>query len=149
MDIHYYLSQCTSKKIEYSRSGGGNGSILMIKCEENYTFFISCDWRLERHDTVLSTSWDDITAVTGLVARTARLLEGKTILSTELSKQYDLTLTFEEGYCLRVFCMSYSYPEYEELGDYHWEFWLPDEDLSFAIANNFKVRVGKYHSNDD
>ena len=88
---------------------------------------ISCTWRIEYGNIVLATSNDDTTAVTGRIARSVRQLEEKhaKLLSIELSRQKDLVMLFEGGYCARVFFDIFRYSE----GWCHWkmENWCEEE----------------------
>jgi len=145
MDICCYIDKLIGRKVLTSRAGGGAGSILLIETEGESFFFIWCDWRIEKGDHVISTSLDDTTAVTGPVARSAKLLDNRVILSIEMTKQYDLIIKFEKEYCLRVFCLiSYSRAKENTLG-LNWELSFPKEDLSFEITNKFEVRMTKYY----
>ncbi|MEN9918317.1 MAG: hypothetical protein RL662_753 [Bacteroidota bacterium] len=146
-DITYYLSILVNSKIVKSNSGGGAGSILKIEInnKDSY-FFIYCCWRLESDATVLATSADDTTANIGLIAKSVKLLEGKTILSINLSKQYDLIIVFEDGYTLRVFCdISYSSSDNEDYYDTNWELCIPTDNAYFKVSNKYQIETGKYY----
>ena len=145
MDICCYIDKLIGRKVLTSRAGGGAGSILLIETEGESFFFIWCDWRIEKGDHVISTSLDDTTAVTGPIARSAKLLDNKAILSIEMTKQYDLTIKFEEEYCLKLFCLISCSRSEESVLDCNWELSFPDEDLSFEITNNFEIQTSKYY----
>lgn len=146
MDIHYYLNQFIGKRVFAGISGGEYEDSLVIDLEEEERFLIWSDWRIEQWDTVLCSSWETPRTPDGPLACTARLLEKKTIQAIELTKQHDLTIRFEEGYCVKVFCIiSYSQAEGEDTVDYNWQLGLPTKDVWFGITNNFKMEAGKYY----
>lgn len=93
-------------------------------------------------------SWnDDIFPKTGRIARSVSKLEGLKLLSFSLTEQYDLTLNFEDNYCVRVFCdISYSSTENGENYDTNWDYSVPDRDLTVSVTNYFKIKSGKYYS---
>lgn len=142
-----FLNQCIGEEVIYSTSGGSVGSLWLIELENKYNFYIYCDWRIEQNNRVLATCTDDNTARIGLLSRSARLIEGKKLLSYELSKQYDLILHFEDHYCVRVFC-SVSYSETEDGGTYdtNWDFSVPKLNMVVGINNFFQLIEGNYYS---
>ena len=113
---------------------------LRNKDNSLYTLWIECDWRIEDIKKVIATSADNIEPITGLVAKSAKMLEGKIIESIKLSSFYDLCISFKGGFCLNVFCIfSYDY-EFET----NWYLAIPELDLSFEITNHFKIKKGTY-----
>lgn len=146
MNIKEKLESIYSISVTESITGGGSGSILKIKFGNSCYFFIYCVWRIEQYDIVLSTSDDSAEALTGRMARSAKLLENRKVLSIEISKQYDLVINFDDNYCVRLFCnVSYSQTENGGTYDTNWELCLPSEDTVFIIDNYFKVKTEKYY----
>jgi len=146
MRIEKYISLLTGATVTKSRSGGAAGSMIKIEFSNNSTILTYCSWRVEHNERVLASSNDNIEAVNGLVAKTVKLLEGKKIKSIAISNQYDLIISFEEKYSLKLFCdISYSYSEYETSLTKNWELWIPYEDISFTVNNSFEVEEGKYY----
>lgn len=142
-----FLNQCVGEVVIYSTSGGSVGSLWLIELENKNNFYIYCDWRIEQNNRVLATCTDDNTARIGLLSRSVRLIEGKKLLSYELSKQYDLILHFEDHYCVRVFC-SVSYSETEDGGTYdtNWRFAVPRLDMTICVNNYFRLIERNYYS---
>lgn len=95
---------------------------------------------------MLATCTDDNTARIGLLSRSVRLIEGKKLLSYELSEQYDLVLYFDDDYCVRIFCYV-SYPETEKGRTYDtsWTFGMPELDKVVRINNYFQLVEGNYN----
>ncbi len=142
-----YLFSLNHANVMYSRAGGGAGSIILMKFhKENseFTLKIHCAWRIEDNNKVIATSAGNTTAMTGIVARGAKMLEGKVVSSVEISSFYDLCIKFEDGFCIRTFCdITY----YNILSaSVNWDFSIPGEDISFDITKGFKIRKGKYYS---
>lgn len=141
------LNQCIAQEVISSTSGGGAGSLWLIKLANSNNIFIFCDWRIEQKMCVLAASTDDSTAITGLLSRSVRRIEGKKLLSYELSKQYDLILYFEDHYCVRVFCsVSYSQTEDEDNSDTNWWLSIPKLNMVVRIDNFFQLIEESYDS---
>ena len=61
-------------------------------------------WRIQRREHILCSSTSE-NGIDSQLERGAKTLEGKAVIRTALSKiSYDLTLWFEEGYKIKVFC---------------------------------------------
>lgn len=145
--IDDYFNRFKNIEVSKSTSGGGAGSILKIDLAyKNSYFFIYCSWRLESKGTVLATSNDNADANIGLIAKSVRLIENKKITSINVSRQFDLTMYFEDDFKLNVFCdISYSSSEDESYYDTNWELCIPGDDIYFKITNFFELEKGKYH----
>lgn len=147
MNIRQLLEYIINKKVIYSRSGGGAGSIWLIKFENGADIFIYCSWRVECNGHVLATEYDDSTAIVGRLASSVRLLEEKQLrlLSFSISKQNDLVLIFEKGYCVRIFCnISHFSTENENTYNKNWEFSVKEWNICANITNHFQVDFDKY-----
>ena len=131
-------------EVIYSRAGGGAGSIISMELSNKYVLWIECVWRIENKSKIMATSADDIEPNIGLIANSVKMLEGKIISSLKLSPFYDLCINFSDGFCLNIFCI-FSYSCECET---NWYLAIPEEDLSYEITNHFKIKKGKYYSND-
>lgn len=143
-ELSEYLINLTSSIVTKSTAGGGAGSIIKIEFNDEDSLqiiYIECAWRIEKKDKVIATSADDIKAVTGLIAQTARLLEGKTVEFIEINPFYDLNIKFTDDLRLRVFCIF----SYTHECDVNWQLWIPYRNLSFEITNQFRIKKGKYN----
>jgi len=143
-ELKKHLASIIDSTVIYCRAGGGVGSVIMIELLDKnnirYVLFLNCTWRIENNTKIIATSADDITAEVGLIARSAKMIEGKKVLSFELSKFNDLFIEFSDNVYLRVFNIF----SYSNIDDYNWDFCIPSEDLSFEITNSFKVKKGRY-----
>jgi hypothetical protein len=147
MEINETLFGIINSNVILSKSGGSTGSLWLIDFDNKTSLYIYCTWRIEHNDNILTTSNDDTTPITGLLTKTVRELEGKKLIAFDLSKQYDLTLKFEDDYCVKIFC-DISYSETENGGTYdtNWDLSMPDNDLVISISNYFKINKSKYYS---
>jgi hypothetical protein len=146
-ELKSHLNNIINSTVTFCGTIKDCGTILMIELDKNniqYYFWLNCIWRIENDSKVIATSADDITTETGLIAKSVKMLEGKQVLSFELSKFNDLFIEFSDNIYIRVLNIF----SYSNIDDYNWNFWIPSEDLSFEITNNFDVKRDKYYSND-
>lgn len=130
-------------KVTYSAAGGAVGSIWAIDLGEAY-FFIECAWRLSKGDRVIVTHWDDTTFKTGRIFTLVPLLVGRTLLSVNLSRFYDLTLLFDEDYRVDVFCDgSFLRTDAKELVGTNWFYARKDQNFAVEINTRFQAIWGK------
>ena len=147
MNINEMLLLTINSKVTLSKSGGCVGSLWLIDFDNNTSFYIYCTWRIEHNNQVLASSNDDSTAIVGRLTRSVKELEGNKLISFNLTKQYDLTLCFENDFSVKVFCdISYSQTDNGGTYDTNWDISIPDRDLVISINNYFNVIVGKYNS---
>jgi hypothetical protein len=144
-ELRKYLNNIIQSEVTYSRAGGGAGSIISIKLngKDNslYALWIECDWRIEYKNKVIATSADDIEPITGLIAKSVKMLEGKIVDSVKMTPFYDLRINFSDGFCLNIFCIfSYTY-EFET----NWYLAIPEQNLAYEITNYFKIKKGSYN----
>lgn len=132
------------KKLEntitnYSRSGGGAGSILLIEADTNISLWIWCYWEIKKSGVILANADDDTTAVVGKIAVAAKQLEGKRIIKTEMDIScYHLHITFEEDYELLVFCESQ--PPEEPYPLNNWELSIKNLNITYLVTCNFTIK---------
>lgn len=141
MNIDNYLKTIEQNRVISSSAGGAVGSILKLELINNCYFMINCSWRLEQNEIVISTSTDSIFPDNGLTTKSVLLLKEKVVRSIYRSKQNDLTIFFEDNFCLKIFCdISYTNEDF----DINWELNFPDEDVSFEAKNNFGIKMVNY-----
>jgi hypothetical protein len=143
-EFRKYLNNIIGTIVTHSRAGGGAGSIILMDLDKDgivYTLWIGCNWRIENDSQIVATSTDDITPNTGLVAQSTRMFECRQVVSFELSKFNDLFIGFSDNLYLRIF----NDASHSNTGDYNWKFWIPSEELSFTVTNNFDIKKGIYH----
>jgi hypothetical protein len=144
-EFRKYLDNIINSTITYSRAGGGAGSIILMDLDKKgvmYTLWIHCTWRIENDKQVIATSADDITPNTGLIAQSAKMFEGRQIVSFELSKFNDLFIEFSDNLYIRIF----NFLSHTNTDDYNWDFCIPSENISFEITNHFDIKKGKYYT---
>jgi hypothetical protein len=144
-ELRKYLNDIIQSKVTYSRAGGGAGPIISMEVSNHDNFmhdlWIECDWRIEYENKVIATSADDIEPITGLIAKSVKMLEGKIVDSVKMSPFYDLRINFSDGFCLNIFCIfSYTY-EF----DTNWYLAIPEQNLCYKITNHFKIKKGSYN----
>ena len=147
MNIHNLLSKAIGKTVNYSRTGGGAGSILVIEFENKTFYTINCTWRIEYKGTVITTSWDDGTPLIGCMNKNVEKLIGKKLLSYELSPQYDLKLYFENDFVANIFCSIIEHdPEEDSTYNCNWDFRIPEQDIIGYITGKYKIFYTKYQN---
>lgn len=142
------IKNLISQKVVKSSAGGSAGSTLVLEVENTSYLFIWCTWRIEQGDTVIVTSSDTIyptennDSSNGLIGQKSPILEGEKVVSIKLTPQYDLEITFENGYKLLVFCdIGHSRDDY----NINWELNIPTENISIEINNHFEEHKGQYN----
>lgn len=95
-DINLLLGQ----KVTYSRTGGGAGSILLIKFENDCALWAWRYWEIIKGNQLIACSEDDDTPITGVMAVAARQLEG-----TVLEYLYMDDTTYQLGSSLIQMCV--------------------------------------------
>ncbi|MBD8388714.1 hypothetical protein [Dysgonomonas sp. BGC7] len=145
-DILHVLRKLRSKRVIKCTTGGGAGSILKIELEGNSYFFFYCAWRIEQNDVVVSTSEDNPDALIGRMATAAQSLVECQIISITITKQFDLIVFFNNGFCFKAFCnISYFQTDNGRTYDTNWELCLPNENLVFSIDNYFSLIINNYY----
>ena len=103
LPINNALQKLQGNRINYSRAGGGAGSILLIETEGNNSIWIWCYWEILHFGSIIATADDETTANIGKVAIAAKQLEGRIINRIELNTHtYDLHLYIDSEYELIV-----------------------------------------------
>lgn len=151
MNIHDLLFQSIGKKVIHSSTGGCVGSIWSLGFSDGMEFMINCAWRIENRKCIITTSGDDGTATIGHMNKSVEKLIGKELLSYEMSEHYDMTLYFEDNFCVRIFCNigfegklnDNKYPYYCQ-----WDFSIVPLNISVSITDSFQVVYTKYNSLD-
>ena len=133
------LKQFEGNVVTYSRAGGGAGSILLIKSQNNISLWIWCYWEISHYDDLLATADDDTTAIVGKIAVAARQLEGKVIKWIKIDPDYyHLRLGFDDNYELFVGCESQ--PPEEEFPLDNWELYNQNTKINYVVGCDFSIR---------
>lgn len=138
MDFDSLLMEIKNQTVTYSKAGGGAAGILLITFTNENSIWTWCYWEIWKDKKILATVNDDITPVTGPVARAAHALEGLTVEDVYLENT-NLMLTFSHNYVLKLFC------EYDSESDIaNWEYWIPSKDKTYKITSTLEIEEGTY-----
>ena len=138
MDFESIIQDINEQTVTYSRAGGGAGGILLITFANDNSIWIWTYWEIWKNGVLIASVNDDITAITGTVAKAALALEGQTVLKVYLENS-NLMISFSKNYTLKVFC------EYNSESDVaNWEYWIPSKDKSFTITSKMEIEEGTY-----
>lgn len=136
------LSKILGLKVIKAVSGGGAGSILRIDFDDTTYLMIYSEWRIEKNNKVIVTSYDSIDPDTGLIPKKIQELLGNEVENVELTPQKDLILKFSDDYVLKVFSLV-SYSDTSYIG-HSWEYNLPKNNLSLVVTREFELITEKY-----
>lgn len=147
MNFNTELKKNIGCNIVYSSSGGGNSSIILMEFDNGNRIMTYCYWEVQKDGKLIATSEDDITAVTGLVARTIRLFENQKVVDIEIDESLNLFIEVEDGLTLLVFRDEYDHEDLEMLGDSQdWDYAVPSEDLVLYVMEDSTIKAGKRSS---
>jgi len=127
------LRQIRGTTVTYSRTGGGAGSILLIKFSNNNRLWIWRYWELLKNGQIITTEEDDSTAINGKIALAAIQLENKSVEDIYLNS-YNIHITFSDGYSLLVYA---SIDDYNDLPN--WKYSIPSKNLVYEITSDLIV----------
>ena len=150
------LKELVGKKVVYSATGGGVGSIiLLIVDNKKYgnNIWTWCYWEIYRGDELLATADDDMTPITGKMAVAAHALEGETVKEVYLDSEYNLMVLFSNDLQLYLYRDAYEIDENDEDYEESWEYRIPHLDIVYLVMRNKEIRKRKYYrsekSNDE
>lgn len=148
MDIKQILSYSIKASILSCEVGENVASIWNIDLDNNTCLVIFSAWRLECNDLVLITNEDATTIGKERTLGIIKRVEGKQLLSLELSEQYDLILNFEDHYTIKTFS-NISYYQTENGGDWdaNWRFGIPELNIIGCATNHFEMKFEKFDDN--
>lgn len=132
------LKKMLGAKVIYSRAGGGMSSILLITTDNCLSLWCWRYWEIRQRNILLATSEDDDTPITGVMAKTASLLENKSIIGVGLDPEndYQLYLCFDDDLDLILF------PEFERRKRFkhvNWELVDSEHKCSYIITAQLKL----------
>ncbi len=132
------LKSILGKVVIYSRSGGGNISILLQKYENNVSIWSYYYWEISQREKLIATSEDDTTAITGSVALGAKAMEGKRLLGFQLWPDLTLCLYFEDDIDYVIF------PQEPGENFASWSICEPEDDAVYELDENNKLIKRSY-----
>ncbi len=136
------LERIVGHHVLYSVSGGGCGSILLIRFNNKDALWAFRYWEVIHNDRVLGCSNDDITPVIGVVAVAAIQLEGRKVIDVILYEDLNLRIIFDNHYELIIVTTIETRPEFIDLEN--WEYCSPELDLCYTITSQNEVITSKY-----
>lgn len=138
------LKQVLNNIVKYSKTGGGADSILLVSIT-NIIDNSQCDvwswryWEISQRESLLATSNDDATPVTGKMAQAAKKIEGKKFIGFSFMNDYSLWLCFEDDIDLILFV---EFETDESLIDLcNWEFVDFKKRVSFEVTSQQELIV--------
>lgn len=132
------LKSLLGEVVTYSRSGGGNCSILLQIYKNDVSIWAYSYWEISQREKLLATSEDDITPITGAVAVGARTMEGKRLLGFQLWPDFTICLYFEDDIDYVIFTQT---PE----DDFDsWEVYAGENSIYEYNANNKLIKRSDY-----
>ena len=133
-EIAEILESLIGQKVIYSRAGGGNGSILLQKFQNEDRIWSWCSyWEISQRGKLIADANDDIAAVTGTVAVGAMMMEGKCLEEYYLDEDLTLGLKFEDDICYFI------YPEKEDEDISNWEINSERQNVAYEVKNDLKI----------
>lgn len=139
-EIFKFLENSVNTKVVESLSGGNMGNFWTIRFEDGSAFYIECSWRIEKDNKVLASHFGEEALTTGHIARSVKQLEDKFLRAFELVEFYDLSLFFDDGYHVSLFCdISYFGTENGESWDTNWEYNCKPLDQTLRVTNLFDI----------
>lgn len=125
--------------VTYSNTGGGADSILLVSITNRCDVWSWRYWEISQRESLLATSDDDATPVTGKMAQAAKKIEGKKFIGFSFINDYSLWLCFEDDIDLIIFS---EFETDESLIDLcNWEFVDFKKMVSFKVTSQQELVV--------
>jgi len=138
--VNRHLQELIGQRVDYSRCGGGATSILLLETNNKNCIWGWGYWEIYKDGTLLSTSEDDETPITGKMAVAAHQLEGSIIKDVTLDEDtLDLCILFDNNCRWNILTI---YNEQTSLDN--WEFGISDENLFFKITSHLNIEISNY-----
>lgn len=133
------LKQALNNIVTYSNTGGGADSILLVSITNRCDVWSWRYWEISQRESLLATSDDDATPVTGKMAQAAKKIEGKKFIGFSFINDYSLWLCFEDDIDLIIFS---EFETDESLIDLcNWEFVDFKKMVSFKVTSQQELVV--------
>lgn len=128
------IANTIGTQVLYCRSGGGAGSILLLKLSNGNRIMAWRYWEIYKNNNLLCTAEDDTTAVYGIISQTAPLLENKYIYSFNLDPLYNISIMLSDNFCLKIYSVK---DVYDDLPN--WNYSIPDKNIVYEITSNLEI----------
>ena len=101
--LFYQIQKIKNSKTSQVKIGANTGSIFSIDFENGLFLMVYASWRISKEGEIL-TSWRGTDSENLNMHKILKSLEGDKVIKIELSDFYDITLIFEKGSTLTIFC---------------------------------------------
>ncbi len=138
--LNNYLLDLIGQRVNYSCCGGGASSILLLETNNKNCIWGWGYWEIYKDGTLLSTSEDDETPITGKMAVAAHQLEGSIIKDVTLDEDtLDLSILFDNN-CRWNILTIYN----EQTSKDNWDFCIPNKNLCLKITSHLNIEITNY-----
>ena len=138
--VNRHLQELIGQRVDYSRCGGGATSILLLETNNKNCIWGWGYWEIYKDGTLLSTSEDDETPITGKMAVAAHQLEGSIIKDVTLDEDtLDLCILFDNN-CRWNILTIYN----EQTSKDNWDFCIPNKNLCLKITSHLNIEITNY-----
>ena len=127
------IANTIGTQVLYSRSGGGAGSILLLKLSNGNRIMAWRYWEIYKNNNLLCTAEDDTTAVYGIISQTAPLLENKIVENISFDL-YHISIFLSDNYNLKIYSVK---DVYDDLPN--WNYSIPDKNIVYEIISNLEI----------
>lgn len=127
------IANTIGTQVLYCRSGGGAGSILLLKLSNGNRIMAWRYWEIYKNNNLLCTAEDDTTAVYGIISQTAPLLENKIVENISFDL-YHISIFLSDNYNLKIYSVK---DVYDDLPN--WNYSIPDKNIVYEITSNLEI----------
>lgn len=136
------IANTIGTQVLYCRSGGGAGSILLLKLSNGNRIMAWRYWEIYNNNNLLCTAEDDTTAVYGIISQTAPLLENKIVESISFDL-YHISIFLSDNYNLKIYSVK---DVYDDLPN--WNYSIPDKNIVYEITSNLEIECKPWKTGD-
>lgn len=136
------IANTIGTQVLYCRSGGGAGSILLLKLSNGNRIMAWRYWEIYKNNNLLCTAEDDTTAVYGIISQTAPLLENKIVENISFDL-YHISIFLSDNYNLKIYSVK---DVYDDLPN--WNYSIPDKNIVYEITSNLEIECKPWKTGD-
>lgn len=136
------IANTIGTQVLYCRSGGGAGSILLLKLSNGNRIMAWRYWEIYNNNNLLCTAEDDTTAVYGIISQTAPLLENKIVENISFDL-YHISIFLSDNYNLKIYSVK---DVYDDLPN--WNYSIPDKNIVYEITSNLEIECKPWKTGD-
>lgn len=128
------IANTIGTQVLYCKSGGGAGSILLLKLSNGNRIMAWRYWEIYKNGCLLCTAEDDATAVSGIISQTTILLENKNIYNINFDSRYNISIMLSDNFSLKIYSVK---DVYDDLPN--WNYSIPNKNIVYEITSNLKI----------